>query len=261
MPKISKTWIIIGIGTKEYAVNHAYVTSIGELKPEQFVVESSLSFVKGIYKIYDLAIPVIDGYKMSNQNSLDDKKIAIAKRFNDFKVAYMEMIELAEWQVMSWDKDRDAQYLELIGRVTNMANSLDCSNDPYADKLMKRIKEHMLMNISRFNGLVNANRDGSIDASRILAEIEQIKKSSNRHVLDNLDNIRDFYTSRITEMCIVFHANEKDFGVSIDNIKIITEEIDELNHTKKTSISAGVVVINKQEYNVLDLTKLSKAVG
>ena len=259
MQDISNTWVIINIGKKSYALNSSYVDAITDLKNENYVAKNENNFVKGIYSIFSVNMPIIDGYKMSSQNSTDESKLEFSKTYNSCKVDYMLWMDSLELIIMRVDEPNNESFNNTNKILGNWIVNGKEYSDAYLNKLLGRVKDAMEINLSRGNRLVETLKAGELTVTQASKEMDEIRKYSDRHILGYLDDAVDYYCSKVSEMCIVVKVKNKVFGISIDSIKMITEAT-EISNKRKTTISAGIVTIEGTEYTILDLTKLSRII-
>ena len=116
---LSPTWVIIRIGKREYAINSKYVKAVTELKHETFIAESTGTFVRGIYNIFNTEIPVLDGYKITKETSLAESKLDFSKSMTDIKMLYMSWLDTVEWMAMYADPDGKWSMMEMQKNIEN----------------------------------------------------------------------------------------------------------------------------------------------
>ena len=257
---LSPTWIIIRIGKKEYAINSKYVKAITELKHETFIAESAGTFVRGIYNIFNTEIPVLDGYKIARETSLAEYKLNFSKRMTDAKIVYMSWLDTVEWMAMYVDPDGKWSLLEMQNNIENWTESTSFPHDDYLNKLYKKLIDNINITITMANKLVDGRLSKRIQVSEAIKEIEEIRRHAKRYILDAFDNLIDYYTSKISEMCVIVEAGKRNFGVCIDSVELISETPKLATGNKRTKLSAGTIEIKSKVYNVIDLTKLSKVI-
>lgn len=257
---LSPTWVIIRIGKREYAINSKYVKAVTELKHETFIAESTGTFVRGIYNIFNTEIPVLDGYKITKETSLAESKLDFSKRMTDIKMLYMSWLDTVEWMAMYADPDGKWSMMEMQNNIENWAENTSFPHDEYLNKLCKRLVEHINITTGMADKLIDSRLSKSIQVSDAINEINEIRKHAKRHVLDAFDNIIDCYTSKMSEMCIIVEANKRNFGMCIDSVELISETPKSATNNKRTVLSAGTIEVRNKVYNVIDLTKLSKVI-
>lgn len=256
---LTETWVIIKIGNREYAINQAFIKAFTELKHEMFLAESKGQFIRGTYSIFNSEIIVLDGHKLARETSQNDIKLEFSEQLTSVKIAYRGFIDGIEWNIMTGEKDDKLSSYKSV--ICDWINNTTYAHDKYLDKLFNRIKEHIIINLSRLEKLVEDKQSGELDLGKSVTELETVRREANRHILDGLDNMIDYYNSRISEMCMVVSASGKNFGISIDSVELVTNNCKALTSTKRTTLSAGLVDIDSKKYNVLDLTKISKIIG
>ena len=257
---LTDTWLVIKIGRREYAINSCFVKAVTELKHEGFIAESSGTFTRGIYKIFNADIPVIDGYKITREEAQNDSKLNFSKTMTDVKLTYMAWLDCVEWDIMynSPDDSNDASSREKIHYIETWMHNAKMYNDAYMDKLCSRIKENMLINMSRAKRLVEDRKSGSLGIYESNSELAEIRSHANRYIFDSIDNLIECYTSKMSELCVVVSASGKNFGICIDAVELVTDTNNKATSNQRTVLSAGTIEIRDKVYNVIDLTKLGK---
>lgn len=255
---ISGTWVIITVGNREYAINSSYIQSFTELKHHMFMKEAQAKFVRGTYNIFNSDIIVIDGHKLAKQASQTDRRLKFCKRISDINLKCRSWIDTLDWVVIT--NETDPKLDKLSREIHEWFDSQSFVDDKYMDRLFKRASEHISIIISRGYRIVEARKKQVKGVTESEAELSDIRKEINRYVSDTLENMAEYYSSQITDLCMIVKASGKIFGLSIDSVKLIADEGVRVTASKRTVLSAGLAVIDNSKYNILDLTKVGSLV-
>ena len=88
--------------------------------------------------------------------------------------------------------------------------------------------------------------------------IREIQRQSAKYVNKNLEKIIEINNSKYTEQCLVVNIKEQTFGIAVDSIEMISEQVGEVNHQAQVSkVAVGKVKLRDKEYEILNLTKLT----
>lgn len=258
MEKLDDTWLIISIGSREYAVNKAYIQAVTELRHTQFVEVPKGRFIRGVYSIFSSNIVVVDGHKIAREPSQVDKRLSFCKKLSDTAISCKSWIETLEWIVITNNDDKSL--VKLSDELSSWLAQQDFSYDVYMNKLFSRIKKHLLIVLNSGLELAKDRINGTIGIVDATSEFNNIKHDMQRYIMDNLDNLSEYYSSKISDMCLVVRVGDKTFGLSIDSVKMVTTTAVGVSRTKRTVLSAGLAVVGGAKYNILDLTKVGSLV-
>lgn len=259
MKDLSKSWIIINIGNRRYAVNTSYVTGFTALNSSDMLSMSNNRFIRGMYNIFNSETVVIDGHKIACEKSQDDYIDTFCRVVTSIKInvqCYLDYAAVAaiyDKETNNLEKHKYEIYEEL--------EKIECNNDHYMTTLKEKSKFRVDVMCSRVNDLVESYRNGKISILNAIDKLSDVEKESRKYIYDTLDKMVEYIGKKKSEMCMIVSAGRKRFGISIDSIDIIDSEIAEIGTKKLSNLSAGSVKISDTLYNILDLTKISKLVG
>lgn len=248
---ISKTWVIIKIGTREYAINSSYVKAVTELKHTDYIAEGSGQFSRGMYDIFHSDMPVIDGYRLTRETPKNSTKLEFSSQMTKIKLDYMAWLNCLDSAILSKDSESESELRRLEEKLADFASTPSDYGDVYIDNLGTKLKENIILRLSR-GGRIKEGRP----INEALKEAEEIRRASERYVLEAIDNLIYAYTSKLSEMCIVLEVKGTAFGITIDSVEMIVDVDDKVINKKNTVLSTAIISIKGKEYNVLDLTKL-----
>ena len=258
MVNLSPTWVVINIGNRKYAINTVYVQSIVKLESSDFKDISRVNrFIKGVYDIHGMIVNILDGRRLINEKTMEEFKVEHAGFINNIRCKHEAWLDSVEWELLTGEHsegtsdDALGEFIESFER-----------NNP-EDIQMIRLVQKMKQPYSIIHKLADktlkerANGGGIIEATSIMHEL---RRQSESYILKNLDKLLELQTSKLSELCVIVKIRECIFGISIDSIDMITEQANNLSGYEKTRLSAGNVDIKGINYNILNLTKLSKVV-
>ena len=255
------TWIIIKIGKREYAVNSKYVTAVTELRNETLIIESTKNFVRGVYNIFNLETPVIDGYKLTKEQPKNDIKLLFSKELTELKIIITELLDSSELALVSDSQEEideiNRQIKNIIEKITPEYKSF---GDKYLDKLSNKLISNTMILLNRVSFVIQSKLDRRETFESSSNKLTSIRKECDRQIFDIIDNIIDCYNSRISEMCIIFKVTDLVFGISIDSVELVKETETKNDRNKRTILSMGTITIDEEVYNVLDLSKLKNII-
>lgn len=255
---LSQTWVIIAIGKREYAINSNYIQAFTELKLENLIREAKTKFIKGTYKLFNSDIIVLDGHKIAREESQTDRRMEFCKNISNIILKYDALIDKLEWIIETGERDR--YYTAYKDTIIEWFNSQDFKYDRYLDKMFTKAYDHTMIIATRADKIIKERYSGKYIYSELTYILDDIKREYNRHVKDNLNHIIDYYTSKISDMCMIIKTGDSTFGLAIDSVKLVAEDGVKIRGTKRTVLSAGVANINNIDYNILDLTKIKNII-
>lgn len=257
MLELSPTWVVITIGNRKYAINSIYIQSIVKLSTAMFKVPYySNGFIKGVYDIHGATITILDGRKIINERTIDECKIQCANKINSIRCKHESWIDAVESELITGkelSKEADDSDLK------EFLISSEYNYDDHINVIISKMKQpYEIVHALAIKALSSKREGRSIDEINSL--MREIRRQSNNYIIKNLEKILEVQTSKFNELCIIIKLHELVFGVSIDKIEMITEQVENLSNYAKTMLSAGNVDIKGINYNILNLTKLAKVV-
>lgn len=259
MGKLSPTWVVITLGTRKYAINSAYVQSINELSTALFKEPYyGSTYVKGVYNIHNTPINVLDGRKIVGEKTIDQYKIESANKINELRVKHEAWLDAIEWELLTGDEhDRKADKTD--EDLINFINTFK-TDDEKCKRLIDKIRQPLEIVHAKAEKAIRLRKEKGTFSSAV-DEITEIRRQSEYYIVKNLERLIDVLNEKITEMCVVVQVGNKTYGISVDDIDMITDKGEKLSDYARTLLSAGHVTIKSKEYNVLNLTKLANVFG
>ena len=254
---LSITWITIRIGEKEYCINSEYVKGVSELKKVEYQKPVSYSgIMKGIYKIYDANIPVLDGRRLLGYTSIDEEKLNFSDKIHALKYKHMTLLDELEWSVIT----RDSFNGPLDVKESNLGNWV--KNTTFNNRKMDTTVQNMLDPLKIIYSLA---RKAVYEEDKISYEqghnlMAEIKRQSELYIIKGLNALIEIHNKSIIEMCAVIRCKGIDFGISADSIVSVSEQSGGVSKECRDKFSAGTVKIKDVEYSIIDLTKITKLI-
>ena len=251
---LSDVWIVFSMGKVEYAVNKNYVELIGQLSETQVVKRYPDGNIKGLYNICGKVVPLVDGYKMCDQELGMSYEEDMANKLSSLKIRYMRfLLELDNSTDLELIKDKD--YKRSVEDLkVGLKDNIDRNSNSYEYVLTDRIVNHVRMNMHRVNSILNKYSKGEVFSREVLKEVDEVKRDSKRHILDAIDKVINSYNDKKLNY-IMFKCRGVEFAVWISEILKITDNIMGLSRERK-NLSAGTILVGEKVVNVIDVLKL-----
>ena len=258
--ELSNTWIIIRIGKRKYAINSSYVKAITDVSKSQFITESSGAFVRGVYKVLDIDIPILDGHKIAREEQNDKSKINFAAEMTQLKINYIKWLDSVEWAVMYGNAE--SADIETSKYIQHWINEYSISgNDKYLEKQIARLKQYLSVSMPMCEDIVKRRKAHKLGITDALNELQSVRSDAKKFIEMGIDSIIEYHNETVSEFCIIVSANSRDFGITIDSIELIHDATEKANtNEQRTVLSTGTIEVNKNKYNVLGLTKLANLI-
>jgi hypothetical protein len=187
--------------------------------------------------------------------------MAFNKEHTDLKVKYSTWVGYLD-AILNGDTSYRPRYDVLSNELLTWAGYEERNYSKNTNTILNKVKGMITIEISRGNKLIEGREKKKKSKDMALADLKEIRSSSDKHIYKALDRAMECYCDTVVESCIVINASGKLFGISIDTAKAVEiGENAEISNKKPTTITTGKVYLNGREYNILDLTKLSKVVG
>lgn len=256
-------WVVMKIGAEYYCANTHYVSGIVD-SPQQMIETSQNQFIKGVYTVLGVPMPVIDVRKLVDFEPIDTLKVQLSKEISSIRFKYEAWVNELTWCLATGDsftKGLDANSNDLITYMKDHANdkTIPLKTHQLFDKMVEpnKIIYSLAKKIVDKINLGNLSSDNKEECEKLLKEI---RRQTEKYILRVLDSIIELVVSSVEETIIVIKCNGKVFGLSVDRVETIAENTNEISRDAQTRLSSGVVTIKDKKYNILDLTKLSRLV-
>lgn len=258
-------WIVVKIGDKEYCINTHYSVGMTEIKPnQQMVGPGQNQFIKGVYSIMGIQIPVIEGRKLVDSDSIDSIKIQISQELSDLRFKYDAWANELEWCFRTGDSftdSLDADSNDLMQYIKS--RSSDERIPLKARHLLDKMREPNKI-IYTLTGKILTQKDGQFnfieDKEYCKKILKEIRREVDRYILTALDNICKLLVEDVSVTVIIIKCNNKVFGLLIDIVECVAAHTGEISLESQDKLSSGKVNIKGRMYSILDLTKISRLV-
>lgn len=258
-------WIVVKIGDKEYCINTHYSVCMTEIKPnQQMVGPGQNQFIKGVYSIMGIQIPIIEGRKLVDSDSIDSIKIQISQELIDLRFKYDAWANELEWCFRTGDSftdSLDADSNDLMQYIKS--RSSDERIPLKARHLLDKMREPNKI-IYTLTGKILTQKDGQFnfieDKEYCKKILKEIRREVDRYILTALDNICKLLVEDVSVTVITIKCNNKVFGLLVDFVECVAANTGEISLESQDKLSSGKVNIRGRMYSILDLTKISRLV-
>lgn len=258
-------WIVVKIGDKEYCINTHYSVCMTEIKPnQQMVGPGQNQFIKGVYSILGIQIPIIEGRKLVDSDSIDSIKIQISQELSDLRFKYDAWANELEWCFRTGDSftdSLDADSNDLMQYIKS--RSSDERIPLKARHLLDKMREPNKI-IYTLTGKILTQKDGQFnfieDKEYCKKILKEIRREVDRYILTALDNICKLLVEDVSVTVITIKCNNKVFGLLVDFVECVAAHTGEISLESQDKLSSGKVNIRGRMYSILDLTKISRLV-
>lgn len=258
-------WIVVKIGDKEYCINTHYSVCMTEIKPnQQMVGPGQNQFIKGVYSIMGIQIPIIEGRKLVDSDSIDSIKIQISQELSDLRFKYDAWANELEWCFRTGDSftdSLDADSNDLMQYIKS--RSSDERIPLKARHLLDKMREPNKI-IYTLTGKILTQKDGQFnfieDKEYCKKILKEIRREVDRYILTALDNICKLLVEDVSVTVITIKCNNKVFGLLVDFVECVAANTGEISLESRDKLSSGKVNIRGRMYSILDLTKISRLV-
>lgn len=258
-------WIVVKIGDKEYCINTHYSVCMTEIKPnQQMVGPGQNQFIKGVYSILGIQIPIIEGRKLVDSDSIDSIKIQISQELSDLRFKYDAWANELEWCFRTGDSftdSLDADSNDLMQYIKS--RSSDERIPLKARHLLDKMREPNKI-IYTLTGKILTQKEGQFnfieDKEYCKKILKEIRREVDRYILTALDNICKLLVEDVSVTVITIKCNNKVFGLLVDFVECVAAHTGEISLESQDKLSSGKVNIRGRMYSILDLTKISRLV-
>lgn len=258
-------WIVVKIGDKEYCINTHYSVCMTEIKPnQQMVGPGQNQFIKGVYSIMGIQIPIIEGRKLVDSGSIDSIKIQISQELSDLRFKYDAWANELEWCFRTGDSftdSLDADSNDLMQYIKS--HSSDERIPLKARHLLDKMREPNKI-IYTLTGKILTQKEGQFnfieDKEYCKKILKEIRREVDRYILTALDNICKLLVEDVSVTVITIKCNNKVFGLLVDFVECVAAHTGEISLESQDKLSSGKVNIRGRMYSILDLTKISRLV-
>ena len=258
-------WIVVKIGDKEYCINTHYSVCMTEIKPnQQMVGPGQNQFIKGVYSIMGIQIPIIEGRKLVDSGSIDSIKIQISQELSDLRFKYDAWANELEWCFRTGDSftdSLDADSNDLMQYIKS--RSSDERIPLKARHLLDKMREPNKI-IYTLTGKILTQKEGQFnfieDKEYCKKILKEIRREVDRYILSALDNICKLLVEDVSVTVITIKCNNKVFGLLVDFVECVAAHTGEISLESQDKLSSGKVNIRGRMYSILDLTKISRLV-
>lgn len=258
-------WIVVKIGDKEYCINTHYSVCMTEIKPnQQMVGPGQNQFIKGVYSIMGIQIPIIEGRKLVDSDSIDSIKIQISQELSDLRFKYDAWANELEWCFRTGDSftdSLDADSNDLMQYIKS--RSSDERIPLKARHLLDKMREPNKI-IYTLTGKILTQKEGQFnfieDKEYCKKILKEIRREVDRYILTALDNICKLLVEDVSVTVITIKCNNKVFGLLVDFVECVAAHTGEISLESQDKLSSGKVNIRGRMYSILDLTKISRLV-
>lgn len=258
-------WIVVKIGDKEYCINTHYSVCMTEIKPnQQMVGPGQNQFIKGVYSIMGIQIPIIEGRKLVDSGSIDSIKIQISQELSDLRFKYDAWANELEWCFRTGDSftdSLDADSNDLMQYIKS--RSSDERIPLKARHLLDKMHEPNKI-IYTLTGKILTQKEGQFnfieDKEYCKKILKEIRREVDRYILTALDNICKLLVEDVSVTVITIKCNNKVFGLLVDFVECVAAHTGEISLESQDKLSSGKVNIRGRMYSILDLTKISRLV-
>lgn len=264
---MNEPWIIMKIGKKEYAINTEYVRSISVLKPEDFLCESVKPFVRGIYRLLNSEIPVINGRKIACEITVAEENASFSKDWTSIKIDIMHWLDAIDIEVFMGERSETSSK-SMMESIIDRINKLEIHNNKFIERTQSKILSLLLQNSTRAEALFNrrdkklkeAGSDEYLNSGKTYNELAAIRQNIERYVVDAIDSIVEVYCSDKTEYAIVIDLRGTIFALAVDQVLYKSNDNITVSTRENTFLSAGVLNCENTDYNIINISKLSKVI-
>lgn len=265
---MQSTWMLADIGNKKYAINTDYVNSISNLKSDDFLSESTKPFVRGIYKMLNSEIPCINGRKLACEPTLAEENTIYSKRWTGVKLEIMKWLDAIDTEIFMGEKSSEMGVLELGDDILDHIDKIKGSNSTFITRQEEKLKKLIKQNITRLNkaldnkNIKNENKgsESYVKAGESYEIAGLIRRDIERYAYDTIESIIEAFCSDKNEVCIMIKLNETIFGIVVDQVSYINEPNISISKHEKTFLSAGTLLVNGKEFNIINLSKLIRLI-
>ena len=258
-------WRVVTIGDKEYCFNTHYSVCMTEIKPnQQMVGPGQNQFIKGVYSIMGIQIPIIEGRKLVDSDSIDSIKIQISQELSDLRFKYDAWANELEWCFRTGDSftaSLDADSNDLMQYIKS--RSSDERIPLKARHLLDKMREPNKI-IYTLTGKILTQKEGQFnfieDKEYCKKILKEIRREVDRYILTALDNICKLLVEDVSVTVITIKCNNKVFGLLVDFVECVAAHTGEISLESQDKLSSGKVNIRGRMYSILDLTKISRLV-
>ena len=257
--ELSNTWIIIRIGKRKYAINSSHVKAITDVSRSQFITESRGAFVRGVYRVLNMDIPILDGHKIAREEPGDTSKVSFATDMTNLKINYLKWMDSVEWGVLYGDSESADEATEKS--LQEWVDTCKIAGDRYLERQVDKLKQYLSVNMEMCSDLVKRRNKKKIGLAESITELDRYKDEGKKVIEATIDNIIDYHNESVVELCVIMSANSREFGMTIDSMELVHESPNKANvNEQRTVLSTGTIEINNVKYNVLGLTKLANLI-
>jgi len=247
-------YLVVEINRRRYALNVSNVKEIITL-PEITPIPDSAPFERGIIKLRDSIVRIVDTRKRLKQPTVEEEDKAVIEMLKKMKEEHLHWLEVLTEAIendrpFTLEKDPTQcnfgkwyySYRHTSKQVTSYLSQFDGPHKHF----------HSLADVIE-SCVVRC------DKARAREMLDRIRKREVRDMIKLFDGFEKFMNSVNKEVGIIFARKDRTIGISVDRVTSITE-IDpkyvEAPDTDEVSIK-GVARIGDQVYVILDEDKIT----
>lgn len=252
--QLEKTWILVNCGDKKFAVNSTFICNTENFKnAEALRVPATAGIKRGVYKVSDLDIIVLDGRKLLGEKSITTKRMKFIEDIHKYKNELLKWSDDLEWAILDSksDVELDSTKLEFNTWLDTKTSSKDIND------IKEKIKMHYNELFIIANNIMESKQKENYDVKDSLKKLDKIRQNIEKLIAKQLGKIISIHNNSFEETCLVFKHNNRIYGVTVDNIVAVTENVDVKALYSEYKIIAGKCMYKDEQYNVFNVNYIT----
>ena len=250
-------WTVVRIGNRQYAISYKYVIGITELNNSNFIKNHPNKYCVGNYNVLGSVMPVVDGYKLTGEERLDQKNIEFMKNLGFLRIGIEDIAGKMEDTIFekkcSKLKELLSEYDSLVDEYSLGQNDIDSM---YVNKLINKLKSNIRSVRLRTEVFIDDIIENNTDPITACDEFNEIENEYKTNIYELINKIVLEYNNTVHQLCIALETKGNKFGLTVSSISSLTENESHIIRRKRTALSAGMIEIDNSMQNIIDLTKI-----
>lgn len=257
---LSDTWVLVSCGEKRFALNYKYINSMEDFAQAFCLKATTITGIKrGVYSLLDLDIVVLDGRKLVGEKSIDTIKLNHSAYIDELKTELLQWLDDLDWAILSNKK------VELDFKKFKLHNWIMEETDNQDIKMIKKRMEIPYRELFILAEDAVENRHNLSKGAQYSVNLsEEIKNNLDKYIIKPLGRACLAYNKNISENCLIITHNGVNYGLTVDNILAVTENVEITPKYSEYKVIAGTCKCKSEEYHIFNvkyLTELAKRFG
>lgn len=251
---LSNTWVLVKCGNKKFALNYNYINSMEDFGQASCVKTTSITGIKrGIYKIMGSDIMVLDGRKLVGEKSIETIKLENSAFINSLKTELLQWVDNLDWAILT-GKDVETDYTKFKIYSWIKEETDDKSVDMIKKRMEIPFRELFILAEDALENRNNLEKGSGYS----IGISEDIKSNIEKMIIKPLNRVIQTYNKNIDESCIVINHNNIRYGVTVDSIEAVTENVTIVPKYSEYKVIAGDCYYKSEKYNIFNVKYLSE---